>query len=68
MKEIAVNYPGYTTVCSLCGYFISYLDMIPDLLRLLILIASTITAISMAYIQYKKALKIKNESKKRNKR
>lgn len=67
MKEIAVNYPGCTMAGSLCGYFVSFIDALPDMLRLTILIASTITAVSMAYMQYKKALKVKDETKKGHK-
>lgn len=64
MKELLANYPGCGMVGSLCGYFISLIDYLPTFMRLIILLASTITAVSMAYIHYKKALKVKNDQKK----
>ena len=67
MKEIAVNYPGCTMAGSLCGYFVSFIDALPGIMRLVILLASTITAVSMAYVQYNKALKVNDETKKRDK-
>ena len=60
MKEILANHPGCSIVGSLCGYVLSLIDYLPAVMRLVILLASTITAVSMAYIHYKKALKVKD--------
>ena len=49
---------------SLCGYILSFIDYLPAFMRLIILLATTITAVSMAYIHYRKALKVKNDQKK----
>ena len=62
-------HPLVNVVGSLSGYIISLADFIPPILRFLILILSTSTAISVAYIQFNKARRLwygKNSSKKDN--
>ena len=63
LKQVLLNKPGTGLASSLTGCFISLTDMLPDFLRFIILVASTITAVSLAYIHLRRALVVKNENK-----
>ena len=51
-------HPLVNTVASLSGYIISLSELIHPILRFLILVFSTSTAISVAYIQFNKARRL----------
>ena len=62
-------HPLVNITASLSGYLLSLSDLIPPILRFLILLFSTSTAISVAYIQFNKARRLwhgKDPSKKDN--
>ena len=63
-------HPLVNITASLSGYLLSLSDLIPPILRFLILLFSTSTAISVAYIQFNKARRLwygkKDSSKKGN--
>lgn len=67
VKTLLYNNPSAGLGTSLGGFLISLTDILPPFLRFLILLFSTITAISMAYIQYSKALGVYYEKKSRKK-
>mgnify|MGYP003110915644 CR=1 FL=1 len=59
------NNPGSSLLGTISGYTIHLADVLSPILSFIILVASTITAISLAYIQYKRARSYgKNTSKK----
>ena len=65
------NHPFAGVGTSIGGYILSLSEFISPLFRFLILTFSTITAVSVAYVQYNKARRIwnvknKNTSKKGN--
>tara|TARA_B100001250_G_scaffold414497_1_gene453258 strand:+ start:1835 stop:2077 length:243 start_codon:yes stop_codon:yes gene_type:complete len=60
IKTFLSNNPFGGVGTSIGGYFISLSDALSPFLRFLILFFSTITAISVAYIQYNKAWRIKD--------
>ena len=55
IRDTLDNYPFTSISTSLSGYMISLFDIVPPLLRFLILVFSTSTAISVAYIHFSKA-------------
>ena len=55
IRAILDNHPLPGIGASLGGYMLSLSEMLPPFLRFLILIFSTVTAISVAYVQYNKA-------------
>ena len=62
-------HPLVNVVASLSGYAVSFSDLLHPILRFLILLFSTSTAISVAYIQFNKARRLwygENPSKKDN--
>ena len=63
LKQALINNPGTGMISSLTGYILSLIEMLPGILRFIILIASTVTAISLAYIHLRRALVVKNENK-----
>ena len=68
-REYLDTHPFANIIASLTGYVISLADFLSPTLRFLILIFSTSTAISVAYIQFSKARRLwygKNSSKKDN--
>lgn len=67
VKTLLYNNPSAGLGTSLGGFLISLTDLLPPFLRFLILLFSTVTAISMAYIQYSKALGVYYEKKSRKK-
>ena len=68
IEEILTEHPVIGVSGSLGGYLLSLMDILPDVMRLAILIASTVTAISLAYIHIKKALDVKRRSDVKRKR
>ena len=67
VRDFLYNYPFRTMSASFSGYIISLTEYISPLLRLLILLFSTITALCLAYIHYNKAMGIYyGKKKKRN--
>ena len=68
-KDSLEAHPFVNTVASLSGYIVSFSELISPPLRFLILLFSTGTAISVAYIQFNKARRLwygKNYRKKDN--
>ena len=63
-KDSLENHPFTGIGTSLGGYVLSLSDFMSPLLRFLILIFSTVTAISVAYVQYNKAWRVWNVNKK----
>ena len=63
VKQILLDRPGTGLASSLSGYLISFSEILPDALRFVILIASTVTAISLAYIHVRRALVVRKENK-----
>ena len=55
IKVALSNHPFKGVGASIGGYILSLSDMLSPFLRFLILIFSTVTAISVAYVQYNKA-------------
>ena len=70
IKSALDNRPFSGLTTSLGGYILSLSDFLSPILGFVILVLSTVTAISVAYIQYDKARRIwyakKNSSKKGN--
>ena len=70
IKVALSNHPFKGVGASMGGYILSLSDFLSPILRFVILVLSTVTAISVAYIQYDKARRIwyakKNSSKKGN--
>ena len=70
IKLILNERPFSSMGTSLGGYFISLMDALNPVLRFLILLFSTVTAVSVAYVHYSRARRIwngkKNTSKKDN--
>ncbi len=65
VKEILYNYPFRSLSASFSGYLLSLTEYVSPLLRFLILLFSTITALSLAYIHYNKAMGIYYGKKKK---
>ena len=63
LKQALINNPGTGMISSLTGYILSLIEMLPGILRFIILIASTVTAISLAYIHLRRALVVKKQNK-----
>ena len=70
IKTVLNNHPIPGMGASMGGYIISLSEVLSPALRFFILLCSTITAISIAYVQYNKArrvyVKVKNSSKEGN--
>jgi len=70
IRAVLNNHPIPGMGASMGGYIISLSEVLSPALRFFILLCSTITAISIAYVQYNKArrvyVKVKNSSKKGN--
>lgn len=70
IKAILSNHPLGGISTAMGGYIISLTEMLSPIFRFLILTFSTITAISVAYIQYNRARRVyvkdKDPSKKGN--
>jgi len=65
LKVLLHDNPGISLTGTISGYIISFSELFSPVLSFLILLASTVTAISLAYIQYKRAISYgKNTSKK----
>ena len=63
LKQALINNPGTGMISSLTGYILSLIEMLPGILRFIILIASTVTAVSLAYIHLRRALVVKEQNK-----
>ena len=63
LKQALLNNPGPGMISSLTGDILSLIEMLPGILRFIILIASTVTAISLAYIHLRRALVVKKQNK-----
>jgi len=68
IRQALIEHPVIGVSSSLGGYIVSFIDTLPDIMRLIILIASTITAVSLAYIHLRKALSLKRRSNVKRKR
>ena len=55
IKELLDSHPFTGITTSLGGYVLSFSDFLSPILRFLILLFSTSTAISVAYVHYNKA-------------
>ena len=66
LKTILSDHPFAGVGTSLGGYVISTIDFISPVLRFIILLFSTITAIFLAYLHYKKARRWWNEENKKS--
>lgn len=70
IKAILHNHPFSGISTAMGGYIISLTEILSPLLRFSILVFSTVTAVSVAYVQYNKARRVygkeKNSSKKSN--
>ncbi len=65
LRHYLHNNPGSSLTGTISGYIVSFSELFSPILSFLILLASTVTAISLAYIQYRRALNYgKNTSKK----
>ena len=63
IRNILSERPFSSIGTSLGGYLVSLSDMVSPFLRFLILVFSTVTAISVAYVQYNKAWRVWNVKK-----
>ena len=63
IKTVLHNHPFGGVTTSLAGYILSLSDFISPILRFCILVFSTVTAVSLAYVQYNKARRIWNAQK-----
>ena len=67
LKVFLHNNPGQSLLGTISGYAIYFIEILNPILSFMILLASTITAVSLSYIQYKKATSyVKKTSKKSN--
>ena len=64
IKEVLNNHPFGGIGTAMGGYIISLSEMLSPIFRFLILTFSTITAISVAYVQYNKARRVYGKVKK----
>ena len=60
IKVALSNHPFKGVGAAMGGYILSLSDILSPVLRFLILIFSTVTAISVAYVQYNKAWRVWN--------
>ena len=60
IKGILSERPFSSISTSLGGYFLSLVEYLSPVLRFSILVFSTVTAISVAYVQYNKARRVWN--------
>jgi len=65
IKAAIENHPLGTTGGSLIGYIVSMSESLDPTLRFIILLASTVTAVSVAYLWFMKAKKEYYNAKKR---
>ena len=68
IKTVLNNHPFGGITTAMGGYVISLSDMLSPFFRFLILIFSTVTAISVAYVQYNKARSAYDKAKKPSKK
>ena len=66
IKVALSNHPFKGVGASMGGYVLSLSEMLSPFFRFLILIFSTVTAISVAYVQYNKAWSMWNVKSKEN--
>ena len=67
LKVYLHNNPGSSLLGTISGYIVYFAEVLSPVLSFLILLASTVTALSLAYIQYKRATSYgKKASKKSN--
>ena len=64
IKTVLNNHPFGGVTASLVGYILSLSEFISPVLRFFILVFSTVTAVSLAYVQYNKARGVWNDHKK----
>ena len=68
IKVALNNHPFKGVGASMGGYVLSLSEMLSPFFRFLILFFSTVTAISVAYVQYNKARSVYGKSKKPSKK
>lgn len=68
IRAVLSNHPFGGIGASMSGYIISLSEALSPFFRFLILLFSTVTAISVAYIQYNKAWRVYGKVKKRSKK
>ena len=64
IKSLLSDRPFSSITTSLGGYMLSLSEFLSPILRFLILIFSSVTAISVAYVQYNKARRVWNAKEK----
>ena len=63
IKTVLSNHPFGGIGASMGGYILSLSEFISPFFRFLILVFSTVTAVSVAYVQYNKAWRVWNVNK-----